>query len=76
MENLIREMQKKSSVSPINQEVAEKDFEEINDAKLLKIATERMAKYNPDSVIPEEELYASLGIDKKALDTIGKVELE
>lgn len=76
MTNLIRDIRSKSCISPFNSGFAEKSIEETNDARLLKIATERMEKYDPNSVIPEEELYASLGIDKKALDAIGEIELE
>lgn len=51
-------------------------MDEVNDARLLTIATERMEKYDPSSVIDAESLYKDLGITQEDLDTVGEVDLE
>lgn len=44
--------------------------EELEDGRLLAIATERMANYDPESGIPAETVYENLGITKEMLDAI------
>ena len=51
-------------------------MDEVNDARLLAIATERMAKYDSEAVLSADAVYAELGIDKESLDAIGEVEFE
>jgi len=51
-------------------------MDEVNDARLLTMATERMAHYNPASVISGDALYAELGISQADLDEIGEVDIE
>jgi len=51
-------------------------MDEVNDARLLTVANERMEKFDADFVLPAQEVYASLGIDREALENIGEVELE
>ena len=51
-------------------------IDEINDAKLLALATERMANYDPDTLIPAEEVYRELGINEKDLEDCDEVEIE
>lgn len=51
-------------------------MDEVNDARLLSVATERMSKYDPNSNISAEELYKELGITEDDLDSIGEVEIE
>ena len=51
-------------------------MDEVNDARLLAKATERMARYDADSLITEDEMNARLGVGAKDLDGYEKVELE
>ncbi|MGN1417267.1 MAG: type II toxin-antitoxin system Phd/YefM family antitoxin [Oscillospiraceae bacterium] len=51
-------------------------IDEVNDARLLTIASERMAHYDPEATVSSEELYKELGITREALDSVGEVELE
>ena len=51
-------------------------MDEVNDARLLSIANERMQNFNPANLISSEDLYKELGITEEDLDTIGEVEVE
>jgi len=51
-------------------------IDEVNDARLLSIATDRMANFNPASTIPADDLYRDLGISREDMDAIGEVEIE
>ena len=51
-------------------------MDEVNDARLLSIASERLAKFNPSSAIDAESLYAEMGITQEDLDAVGEVEFE
>jgi len=51
-------------------------MDEVNDARLLTMATERMAKYDPSSVIAAESLYKELGVTQEDLDAVGEVDFE
>ena len=51
-------------------------MDEVNDARLLSMASERMAKFDPSSLIPEEKVWERLGITQEVLDSIGEVEIE
>lgn len=51
-------------------------IDELNDAKLLAIATERMANYDSSKLIPEKELYEQLGISEEDLLGFEDIELE
>ena len=51
-------------------------MDEVNDARLLSIANERMQKFNPANLISSEDLYKELGIAEEDLDAIGEVEFE
>ncbi len=51
-------------------------MDEVNDARLLAVATERMAHFDPSTVISAEDLYKELGITQEDLDAIGEVEIE
>ena len=51
-------------------------MDEVNDARLLSIANERMQNFNPANLISSEVLYKELGITEEDLDTIGEVEFE
>ena len=48
----------------------------LNDYLLLTMAIERMNRYNPSSIITEEEMDKRLGITKEDLDTADEVEFE
>lgn len=51
-------------------------IDEVNDARLLTMATARMEKANPTSFIPADQLYAEMGITQTDLDKIGEVDIE
>lgn len=51
-------------------------MDEVNDAKLLMLAAERMAHYDSSANIPADEVYKNLGITESDLDSIGEVEIE
>lgn len=48
----------------------------LNDYLLLTMAVERMADFDPSTLISEEEMDKRLGITKEELDSIGDVEFE
>ena len=45
-------------------------IDEVNDARLLTMAANRMAKADPSSFIPADQLYADMGITQADLDEI------
>ena len=51
-------------------------IDEVNDARLLTMATQRMAKANPGSFVSAEDLYTELGITGEALAEVGEVDIE
>lgn len=51
-------------------------MDEINDARLLALATERAAAFDPNALISEAEMNRRLGITKEELDGADEVELE
>lgn len=51
-------------------------MDEVNDARLLSIANERMQNFNPANLISSEDLYKELGITEDDLEAIGEVEFE
>lgn len=51
-------------------------MDEVNDSRLLAVATERIEHFNPDSVISADDLYNELGITQADLDAVGEVEFE
>ena len=51
-------------------------MDEVNDARLLILANERMQNFNSKNLISGEELYKKLGITENDLEKIGEVEFE
>ena len=51
-------------------------MDELNDARLLALASERMANFDATAIIPEEKVWDRLGITEDDLDSIGEVEFE
>lgn len=51
-------------------------IDEVNDARLLIMATTRMAKADPSSFVPADQLHAEMGITQADLDEIGEVDIE
>ena len=51
-------------------------MDEVNDARLLSIATERLAHYDPKTLVSGEELFKELGITDEDLENCGEVEIE
>ena len=51
-------------------------IEEVNNARLLAIAVERMKNMDPDTLINQEEVYSELGITQKDIDNFDEVEFE
>ena len=50
--------------------------DEVNDAKLLALASERMAMADSSQFVPAERLFEELGITQDDLDTVGDVDIE
>ena len=51
-------------------------MDELNDARLLSLATQRMAAYDPEKLISQDEMDRKLGITEDDLRGVGDVELE
>lgn len=51
-------------------------MDELNDARLLALASERMAHFNPTTVISEEEMNRRLGVSEDDLAGYDEVEIE
>ena len=51
-------------------------MEELNDARLLAVASERMAHFDPTSLISEEEMNRRLGISDNDLTGFDEVDIE
>ncbi|MDE6835243.1 MAG: type II toxin-antitoxin system Phd/YefM family antitoxin [Ruminococcus sp.] len=51
-------------------------IEEINDARLLAVASERMKNYDPSENIPDDEVQHELGITDEELADFEEVEFE
>ncbi len=51
-------------------------MDEINDARLLAVASERMAHFDPSTLISEEEMNHRLGITEDDLANFDEVDIE
>ena len=51
-------------------------MEEVNDARLLAVASERMKEYDSSAALSEEEVFSELGISADDLSDFDKVEIE
>ena len=51
-------------------------MDEVNDARLLAVATERMAHYDPSALISEEEMNRRLGVTAADLADFDEVDIE
>ena len=51
-------------------------MDEVNDARLLAVATERMAHYDPSILISEEEMNRRLGVTAADLADFDEVDIE
>lgn len=51
-------------------------MDEVNDARLLAAATERMAHYDPSTLISEEEMNRRLGVTAADLADFDEVDIE
>ena len=51
-------------------------MDELNDARLLAVASERMAHYDPSKLISEEEMNRRLGVTEDDLKDLESVEIE
>lgn len=51
-------------------------MDEVNDARLLAAATERMAHYDPSTLISEEEMNRRLGVTAADLADFNEVDIE
>lgn len=51
-------------------------MDEVNDARLLTIANQRMAHFDPAASISGEDVYSRLGITREDIDNCGEVEFE
>lgn len=51
-------------------------MDEVNDARLLAVATERMVHYDPSTLISEEEMNRRLGVTAADLADFDEVDIE
>jgi PHD/YefM family antitoxin component YafN of YafNO toxin-antitoxin module len=51
-------------------------IDEVEDARLLKMASERLEKYDPAATLSEQEIDARLGIRPEDLEGYDEVEIE
>lgn len=51
-------------------------MDELNDARLLAVASERMTHYDPSKLISEEEMNRRLGVTEDDLKDFKSVEIE
>ena len=51
-------------------------MDEVNDTRLLIMASERLQRLDTSALIPEEQVWQELGLTQEDLDAAGKVELE
>lgn len=51
-------------------------MDELNDARLAALAAERMSRFDPAALIPEEKVWERLGITDDDLDAAPEVEFE
>lgn len=51
-------------------------MDEVNDAKLEAIAAERLARYDPQKLVPWDEMMKKFGVTQEALDAMEDVEIE
>ena len=51
-------------------------MDELNDARLLAVASERMAHFDPASLISEEEMNRRLGVTEDDLAGFSEVDIE
>jgi len=51
-------------------------MDEVNDTRLLIMASERLQRLDTSALIPEEQVWQELGLTQEDLDATGEVELE
>lgn len=51
-------------------------MDEVNDARLLTLASQRMERFDPATLVSRDALYNELGITEEALHDCDEVELE
>ena len=51
-------------------------MDELNDARLMTLANQRMDSYDPSTAISQEDMQGFLGITDAEIDALGEVELE
>ncbi len=51
-------------------------MDEVNDARLLMLANERLANTDMSQILSEEEVYRNLGITEEDLEGFEEVEIE
>ncbi|MBE6891053.1 MAG: type II toxin-antitoxin system Phd/YefM family antitoxin [Ruminococcaceae bacterium] len=51
-------------------------IDEINEARLMTIANERLATYDPNNTVSEKEMANKLGINEEDLENFNEVEFE
>ena len=51
-------------------------IDELNDARLLAAASQRMASFDPSTLVTQEEFDQRFRFSKEELDAVGEVEIE
>lgn len=63
-------------ISFFNRGLAGKIFDEVNDARLLAVATERMAHFDPATAIPQEQVDQEFGFSLSDYENTDDIEFE
>ena len=51
-------------------------MDEVNDARLLAIAMQRIASYDPEKLISENEMISRMGLSNDDIESFGEVDFE
>ena len=63
-------------ISQFNRELAGEILDEVNDAKLLAIAAQRMSSFNPSTVISQEQVDQEFGFSPSDYAETDDIEFE
>ena len=63
-------------ITQFNRGLAGKIFDEVNDARLLAMAFERMSHFDPSTTISGEEMNRRFGVTESAQEGFDAVEIE
>lgn len=50
--------------------------DEVNDARLLALATERMGHYDPERVLSQEDMDRAFPVSQEQMNSVGEIDFE